>query len=418
MLKTIGRALAIAAALTLWGWSAQAQEKKPIRIGWGVAQSGALASGGKSAIVAAKIWAEDVNGKGGLLGRPVELVIYDDQSNPATVPGIYSKLLDVDKVDLIVSGYGTGIQAALIPLAMQRQKVLMGTMGTAANEAFKYDRFFQILPAGPESDSANSRGFFELAMSMEPKPKTVALLGSDVEFSQAQQAGAREVAKRHGLDIVYDESFPPNTVDMTQIVRVMKASNPDIVWVASYPGETVALMRAVRDLALTPKIIGGGMVGTQYAALKQQLGPLLNGVVNFNYYAPEPTMKFDGTDEFLARYQERAVKEGTDELGYYIPPLIYAEFQVLADAVTEANSLDDAALAEVLKTKAFDTIVGQVKFGEHGEWEKSRILFTQFQGVSGSGLEQFTKPGTEVILYPAELKSGDFRYPYVDAAKN
>jgi branched-chain amino acid transport system substrate-binding protein len=418
MMKTIGRALLAAAALSLCGWSAQAQDKQPIRIGWGVAQSGALASGGKSAIVAANIWEEDVNAKGGLLGRPVELVIYDDQSNPATVPGIYSKLLDVDKVDIIVSGYGTGIQAALIPLAMQRQKVLMGTMGTAANETFKYDRFFQILPAGPNSGSANSRGFFELAMSMDPKPKTVALLGSDVEFSQAQQAGAREVAKQHGLEIVYDESFPPNTVDMTQIVRVMKASNPDIVWVGSYPGETVALMRAVRDLSLTPQIIGGGMVGTQYAALKQQLGPLLNGVVNFNYYAPEPTMKFAGTDEFLTRYQERAVKEGTDELGYYIPPLIYAEFQVLADAVTQAGSLDDAALAEVLKTKTFDTVVGQVKFGEHGEWAQSRILFTQFQGVSGSDLEQFKKPGTEVILYPAELKSGDFKYPYTDAAKN
>lgn len=416
VMKSIARALVAAAALCLISQSSMAQDEEPIKIGWGIAQSGPLASGGKAAIVAAQIWRDDINADGGLLGRPVELVIYDDQSNPAIVPGIYSKLLDVDNVDLLVSGYGTGVQAALIPLAMQRQKVLMGTMGTAVNETFKYDRFFQILPAGPNSGSANSRGFFELAMSMEPKPKTVALLGSDVEFSQSQQEGAREVANEHGLDIVYDESFPPNTVDMTQIMRVVKSSDPDIIWIGSYPGETVAVMRAVRDLGLTPMIIGGGMVGTQYAAIKQQLGPLLNGVVNFNYYAPEPTMKFSGTDEFLARYQERAVKEGTDELGYYIPPLVYAEFQVLAQAVTKAGELDDAKIAEALRSETFETVVGDIKFGPEGEWEKSRILFTQYQGVSDSDLDQFKKAGAEVILYPPELKSGDFRYPYSETA--
>ncbi|MEH2474496.1 branched-chain amino acid transport system substrate-binding protein [Nitrobacteraceae bacterium AZCC 2161] len=417
MLKSMARTLLAVGVLSACGL-AHAEDKRPIKIGWGVTQSGALASGGKSAIVAARIWEEDINAKGGLLGRPVELVIYDDQSNPATVPGIYSKLIDIDKVDLLVSGYGTGVQAALIPLVMQRGKVLMGTMGTAANETFKYNRFFQILPAGPNSGTANSRGFFELATSMDPGPKTVALLGSDVEFSQSQQAGAREVAKSHGLKIVYDESFPPNTVDMTQIVRVMKASNPDIVWVATYPGESVALMRAVRDLGLAPKIMGGGMVGTQYAALKQQLGPLLNGLVNFNYYAPEPTMTFSGTDDFLKRYQARAVKEGTDELGYYIPSLIYAEFQVLAQAVMEANTLDDAKLAELLHKNTFETIVGAVKFGEYGEWEKSRILFTQFQNVAGNDLAQFKKAGTEVILYPPEFKSGKFVYPYSGIKKN
>jgi branched-chain amino acid transport system substrate-binding protein len=364
------------------------------------------------------MWEEDVNAKGGLLGRPVKFVIYDDQSTPANVPSIYSKLLDVDKVDLIFSGYGTGVQSALLPLAMQRNKVFVGNMGAAVNATINYERFFQIQPAGPDAKTMVSRGFFEVAMSMNPKPKTVALVGSDAEFSQRQQAGAREIANSLGLQIVYDKSFPPNTVDLSSVVRVIKAANPDIVWVATYPPETVAFLRAARDIGLAPAILGGGMVGVQQAALKLQLGPLLNGIVNYTFYAPEPTLKFPGTDEFVRRYQERAVKAGTDQLGFYVPPLIYSSLQVLASAITEAKSLDDGKLAEIMRAKTFDTIVGPVKFGVGGEWEKSRVLFTQLRNVHANDIDQFRNAGVEVIVYPPEFKSGEFLYPYSSIKRN
>ncbi|MGB6565968.1 MAG: ABC transporter substrate-binding protein, partial [Xanthobacteraceae bacterium] len=99
-----------------------ARAADPITIGFSMAQSGPLAVNGKSALLAMQIWQDDVNAKGGLLGRPVKLVFYDDQSNPATVPGIYTKLLDVDKVDLVVSGYATNIVAPAIPVVMQHGK--------------------------------------------------------------------------------------------------------------------------------------------------------------------------------------------------------------------------------------------------------------------------------------------------------
>src|SRR3989441_4385979 len=115
---------------------AAAQSGEPIKIGYGISQTGGLAPNGKSALLAQKIWEEDVNARGGLLGRPVKLVYYDDQTNPATVPGIYTKLLDIDKVDLIIGGYGTNLLAPAMPIAMQRSKVFIGLLGTAVNSAF------------------------------------------------------------------------------------------------------------------------------------------------------------------------------------------------------------------------------------------------------------------------------------------
>ena len=105
----------------------------PIKIGFGMALTGGLSANGKPALLALQIWKDDVNKKGGLLGRQVELVFYDDQTNPATIPGIYSKLLDVDKVDLIISGYGTNLIAPLLPIAMERKLTLIGMFGLANN---------------------------------------------------------------------------------------------------------------------------------------------------------------------------------------------------------------------------------------------------------------------------------------------
>src|SRR5262247_4816185 len=136
-----------------------AQAADPIKIGLGMALTGGLSGNGKPALLAMQIWKDEVNKKGGLLGRPVELVFYDDQTNPSTVPGIYTKLLDVDKVDLVVSGYGTNLIAPAMPLVMDRKLLFMGLFGLANNEKYKYPRYFQISPNGPDAAGAFSDGF-------------------------------------------------------------------------------------------------------------------------------------------------------------------------------------------------------------------------------------------------------------------
>src|SRR5579883_2113957 len=143
---------------------APAVAAEPIKIGFGMALTGGLAANGKSALLAMKIWEADTNAKGGLLGRKVELVQYDDQSNPSTVPGLYTKLLDVDKVDLVVSGYATNMAAPAMPIVMQRNLTFFCLFCLAVNEEFHYPRYFSMVPFSPDPKLALSKGFFDFAM--------------------------------------------------------------------------------------------------------------------------------------------------------------------------------------------------------------------------------------------------------------
>jgi branched-chain amino acid transport system substrate-binding protein len=394
-------------------WPAAAAD--PIKIGFGMALTGGLAGNGKAALIAMQIWAEEVNAKGGLLGRPVQLVYYDDQTNPATVPGIYTKLLDIDKVDLVMSGYGTNLQAPAMPIIIQHGMTFIGLFGLAVNDQFHYDRFFQMQPNGPDAKHALSQGFLEAALMAKPKPQTLAIVGADAEYPQVALAGARETAKKLGFKIVYDRSYPPSTVDYTPIVRAIQAAKPDAVFVASYPPDSAGIIRAAHEVGLKATVFGGGMIGLQFASVKEQFGPLLNGIVYYELYTPEPTLNFPGIAEFLKKYQPRAKEAGADALGYYLPPYAYAGMQVLGQAVEATHSLDQKKIADYIHATSFKTVVGDVKFGKDGEWVEARMLYVQERGITGNDIEQFKQPGHEVVLYPAEYKSGDIMAPYGDS---
>ena len=176
---------------------AQAQSSEPIKIGFGMALTGPLAGFGKQALLGMKIWEEETNAKGGLLGRPVKLVYYDDQSTPPTVPGIYTKLLDVDKVDLVVSGYATNMVAPAMPVVMQKKKTFISLFALDVNAQFKYPQYFSVLPTGPTPKASFTEGFFQIALAQNPKPTTIALAAEDAEFSRNACEGARENAKKY-----------------------------------------------------------------------------------------------------------------------------------------------------------------------------------------------------------------------------
>jgi len=406
VLKAFGATLAAASVPRAFA------QAKPIKIGMGMALTGGIAASGKAALMSMQMYQQEVNTRGGILGRPVEIISYDDQSNPSTVPGIYTKLLDVDKVDILISGYGTNLQAPAMPLVSQRGMMFVGLFGLAVNDQFKYDRFFQMMPAGPNARTEFSKGYLELAMSMNPKPQTIALLGADAEYPHIALDGARENCKKLGLKIVYDKTYPPTTIDAGPIMRAVQATNADVVFVASYPPDSVAVVRAATEINLKAKMFGGGLIGLQFAAVKAQLGATLNNIVYYDLNIPEPTMNFPGMKEFLAKYQARAAKEGVDVLGFYLPPYAYSAMQVYDQAIAATKTLDNAKLAEYAHKATFDTIVGKIKFGAGGEWDTARLLFAQYQGVVGNDIEQFKQAGKQVILTPAQYKSGTFKYPY------
>ena len=171
-------------------------------------------------------------------------------------------------------------------------------------------------------------------------------------------------------------------------------------------------MRSVAELGLDVDQIGGGMVGLQYASLMGSLGPMLNGFVNYDVWVPEPTLNFTGVERILEKYQAVAEDAGVDPLGYYLPPFAYAYMQILGQAVEATGGLDQDALAKHLHSHAFETVVGTVRFGANGEWEKSRVLTVQYQGIKEPGLEPFTRAGTRVVLYPEAWRSGDLIAPF------
>jgi len=408
--RTLGGFFAMAALMA----AGNAGAAEPIKIGFSMELTGPLAVIGKTGLLAFQIWAEDTNQRGGLLGRPVKLVYYDDQSNPANVPSIYSKLCDVDKVDLLISSYGTNLVAPAFPVVMEHNRLFFGLFALAANAEFHYPRYFSMLVFGPNPGETFSKGYFDLVMAENPKPKTLAIVAADAEFSRNASIGARANAKAAGLEIVYDKTYPPTTIDFTPIVRAVQAAEPDIVYVASYPPDTVGILRAVDEIGLKTKMLGGAFVGLPSAALKTQLGPAMNGVVNVELWEPVGPMEFPGVMEFLRKYQARAGGEGIDPLGYFLPPFAYGELQILGEAVAATKSLDDGVLADYMHSHTFQTIVGDIAFGADGEWTEGRPIWVQYHDIKDHDLEQFRGPDptTMSILAPLRYKTGTMIYPY------
>jgi branched-chain amino acid transport system substrate-binding protein len=412
------RALLAAFIVGLFALSgASAQSGSPIKIGMSLALTGAGASPSKVINTALEIWREDINAKGGLLGRPVELVIYDDQSTPANVPGIYTKLISVDKVDLLLGPYGTNFVAPAMPTIIQNNKLTISFTAIGINRHFNYPKYFSMVSTGPDGVNAFSIGFFQLAVAQKPKPQTVAILAADAEFARSAADGAREEIKKHGLKVVYDQSYPPSTTDFAPVMRAIQAANADIVYIGAYPPDNVGIIRAANEIGLSPKMFGGAMIGALVTPIKVQLGPIMNGLIIGENMAPAAMTKIPGAGDFLKRYSAKAVAAGIDPLGFAWGPFAYAAGQTLAQAVTETKSLDHDKLADYMHKASFKTVAGDFSFAKDGEWSKSRQLWTQFQNVQPSNVDQFRDGKKQPILWPAELKTGNMIYPYADARK-
>src|ERR687895_1576506 len=241
-----GAALAAVSALPRKAFA----QAGPVRIGMSMPQTGSLGAGGQAALVALRLWVDDVNQKGGLLGRKVEFIVYDDQTNPANVPGIYTKLLDVDKVDLLIAPYGTVPTAPLMPMVKQRGLLLMGKFSFQVNAKVQHDMWFNN---SPWNDARSwSEGFMKAGEMAGAK--TIAFLAADQEFAQNLANGARDLARKANMKFVYDQNYPPATTDFSSLIRGIRAARPEIVYVMSYPNDSVAIVRAVNEIGVGSQV--------------------------------------------------------------------------------------------------------------------------------------------------------------------
>ena len=392
-------------------------ETGPIRIGSSLSLSGPLGANGQTAYLAQRIWEEDVNKRGGLLGRPVQLVCFDDKSDASLVPANYDKLLDVEKVDLVVGGYGNNSLTPAMPRLIERKRYLVGLMSLGANLRFDYAGYFAMIPTGPDPNTALTAGFFEVAARQKPRPQTVAILAADADFSRNPIVGAHTNAEKNGLRIISETKYPLSTKDFTPLLREVGKTSPDILFLCSYLNDSVGLIRGISEVGLEPKVVGGAMIGPQSSTVQTALGPLLNGLVNYEYWLPVPKMIVPGVEDVIRRYQARAASEGADALGYYVAPMAYAQMQVVEQAVSATKSLDDAALIEYTRTASFSTAAGDVKFGKGGEWSVARVLSVQFRDIRSNDIGEFRDARTRTVVSPASVASGELIYPYAQAKK-
>jgi branched-chain amino acid transport system substrate-binding protein len=255
---------------------------KPIRIGYCLSLTGPVAANSRSAQLAHDIWREDINSRGGLFGRPVELICYDDHADASLVPGLYKRLMDEDKVDLVIGGYGTNTILPAMPLIMERQRFFVGLMGLGVNNALAYPNYFAMIPTGPDPNAALTEGFFALAADQRPRPATVALVSADAEFSRNPILGAKANVETYGFRIVHEATYPPTTENFMPVIDAVAKSGCDLLFLCSYLDDSIGLVRAIHAHPFRPKMVGAGMIGPQNTAVKTTLGPLLNGFVNHN----------------------------------------------------------------------------------------------------------------------------------------
>ena len=321
-----------------------------------MAMTGGVAQNGKQLLIALQLWRDDVNAKGGLLGRPVELVFYDDQSNPSNVPGIYTKLINVDKVDLLLGPYATNMAAAAMPVIMENNKTHHQHDGGQHQPPFQLPEILLDAADRPRRGESVLQGLFRSRGGSRTQSRRRSRSCQPMRSLRETSAdGARENATADGFKIIYDKSYPPATTDFAPTVRAMQAANPDIVFVAAYPPDTVGIVRAAHEIGLKPKMFGGTMIGLLITPIKTQLGPILDGIVIMESFVPAPTFNFPGVADVLKRYRAVAAGEKIDPLGYGFVPFGYAAGQVLAQAVEgSARALDQSKLAEYMHSHKFD----------------------------------------------------------------
>lgn len=390
----------------------------PIKIGYCLSLSGGLASNGRTAQVAHKLWEEGVNRRGGLLGRPVQLICIDDETNPKLVADIYKRLLDDEKVDLVIGGYGDNSVIGAMPLLMERKRFLIAVMALAVNATLNYENYFVMIPTGPRPTEALTEGFFELAAAQSPRPVSIAILAADAQFSLGPSAGAKQHASRLGFRVESETRYPLATTDFEPLIGELAKRTPDILFLCSYLNDSVGLLRAIDKVGLEPKLVGGAMIGPQNGSVKLEIGPALNGVVNYEYWLPAPSMNFPGVADLIANYQTRAAAAGSDPLGYYVAPQAFAQMQVVEQAILGTGSIDDAKLVSFTRTSTFRTVVGDVKFGAGGGWSEPRVLCVQYQNITSHDISDFTNERTQPVVWPAKFASGNFVYPFARAKKH
>jgi branched-chain amino acid transport system substrate-binding protein len=380
-LAPVALAGVVAASLPL-----PAGAQTPIKIGASMSVTGTYAKPGSYQKEGYDICIDELNGKGGLLGRKVELVIYDDQSQPATAVKLYEKLITEDKVDAVMGPYSSAVSEAVANVTEKYKKVMVAPLA-ATTSIFKKGRkyiFMVITPAENYLDGL-------IDMAAKRGLKTVAIINEDTLFPKASAAGTAEAAKKRGMQVVLQEAYPKGNTDFSALLVKIKAANPDVIAAGTYFDDAVAITRQMKELNVNPKMFGltvGGDLPEFYDLLKQN-AEYIYGSTQWDESLPYP-----GQKEFLAAYTKKFKHEPS-----YHAAAGYAGCLIYGEAVKRAGTLDADRVREQLLKMEIKTAFGDYKVEADGFQVAHKMVMLQWQD------------GKRVVVWPDDLASGKMRYP-------
>ena len=359
----------------------------PIKIGASMSVTGTYAKPGTYQKQGYDVCIDELNAKGGILGRKVELVIYDDQSTPATAVRLYEKLITEDKVDAVMGPYSSAVSEAVANVTEKYKKVIVAPLA-ATTSIFKKGRkyiFMVITPAENYLDGL-------IDMAAKRGLKTVAIIHEDTLFPKASAAGTVEAAKKRGMQVVLQEAYPKGNTDFSALLVKIKAANPDVIAAGTYFDDAVAITRQMKELNVNPKMFGltvGGDLPEFYDLLKQN-AEYVYGSTQWDESLPYP-----GQKEFLAAYK---AKFKGQEPSYHTAAG-YAGCLIYAEAVKKAGTLDADKVRDQLLKMEIKTAFGDYKVEPDGFQIAHKMVMLQWQD------------GKRMVVWPDDLANGKMRYP-------
>jgi branched-chain amino acid transport system substrate-binding protein len=358
----------------------------PIRIGASLSLTGTYAEPGRFQSEGYKLCEKDLNARGGLLGRKVALVVYDDQSLPATGVRLYEKLITEDKVDAVMGPYSSAISEAVANVTEKYKKVMVAPLA-ATTSIFKKGRRYAFMIVSPAEvyleglvDIAAKRGY-----------KTIAIINEDTLFPKSSAQGTEELARKAGLQVVFKEAYPKGNQDFSGLLTKLKASNPDVLAAATYFDDAVAIARQMKELDVNPRMFGVTVGGDipRFQELLKQTAEYIYGSSQW-----EPTLPYPGAKEFHDAY----LKEFKHEPSYHAAAG-YAGCVIYAEGVKKVGTLDADKVREALLALKTRTMFGDYQVDKDGAQIAHKTVLLQWQ------------EGKRVVVWPDDLANGKPRFP-------
>ena len=390
----------VALVLALLAPRFAAEAQPPIRIGASLSQTGVYAALGQNQLRGYQLCVRHVNDKGGVLGRKLELVVYDDGSDPATAVRLYQKLITQDKVDLVLGPFSSPVTDAVADVT-EKHKLPMVAPAAPTTSIYRKGRRFIFSMLSPAE--FRLEGLIDLAA--KKGLKTVALIHADTIFGRAAAQGASELAKKKGFQVVSVDAFPLETTDFSAILTKVRAANPDVLGGATIFEDAVAITRQLKALNMNPRMVGL-TVGVDLPKFYEALGRDAEFVYGAATWLPELVevragglipiaRQYPGAREFVESYKKEF--HGA-ELSYQSAQG-YGGCQVLMEAIRRASSLESEKLREAILKLDFNTVFGAFKVDSRGLQIAHRSVLFQWQD------------GKKVIVWPEELAPGNPRFP-------